>query len=617
MVFCNPLAVKNRMKSPTRTFGSLLLVSLGMAIAAGPLWAASENAASERSAQEFSTAEAPSLAQDAAEQPAKKAKETSNEADASKKNKDPKGDKDTQKKKKSKKASAEKKSSRASRKPTQQTQPQEAAEASGEEKAGKDAEDEAGKEENAQETAKEEDAGEPSPPTVAVKPQRFRIEAELEGTFEAAKSEPMRIQPKRWGQLSVLSAVEHGARVKRDQVLVTLDLEKIDQEIADLRAQREIGELGIKLAELRLDTLEKTVPLDLDESQRLAKAAKEDYEFYTKTGRALNVRSIDFSLKAAQQRLDYEQEELRQLEKMYNSDDLTEETEEIVLKRARNDLERAKFYAEMYQIQHDRSMDFELPRQDKQMELQLTRSQLQRDRVQTALPMELDKQRLELETMKVQHQRAGERLEELQADREAMIIKAPWDGVVYYGEMERGKCGSIDSECKRLRPGGSLLPDDVFMTLVQSRPMHIRATVPEKQLHQIRAGVKGTARPAGYPDLRLTAIVDRVAGVPLTSGKFDARITVELPGEAEPLMPGMSCKVKLIAYEKKDALTVEPKAVVADKWDDRKHYVFVLDEQDKPKKQPVVLGPKTSKQVEIVEGISEGDKVLLEPPKAE
>lgn len=572
-----------------------------------PLWAASADAVA------VASAESPAVDKDGED--AEKRKQPAEEEGISKRDKKAVQESETKKAKSEKKA-------KDSRKKPKQDKPKgkpakQPAEKKAEEVAKVTTEQDDDKPADEEDVAKGEDAEKEAPPTATVKPQRLRIEAELEGTFEAEKSQPIRIQPKRWAQLSVLSAVEHGARVKRDQLLVTLDLEKINQEIADLQAQREIGELGIQLAELRLRTLEKTVPLDLAETERLAKATKEDYEFYTEVGRPLSVKSAEFSLKAAQQRLDYEKEELRQLERMYNSDDLTEETEEIVLKRARNDLERAKFYAEVYEIQHERTMAVELPRRDEEIASQLTRSQLEWDKVRTTLPLELDKQRLELKTMKVAHHRAGERLEELKADRDAMLVKAPWEGIVYYGEVTRGKCGSIDSECERLRPGGSLLPDDVFMTVVQSRPMHIRAIVPEKHLHQIRAGVKGIASPTGYPDLRLTAIVDRVGNVPVASGKFDARITVELPDEAEPLMPGMSCDVKLIVYDKQDALTIEPKAVVDDKWDDQKHYVFVLDEKGKPRKRPVVLGRKTSKQVEIVEGISEGDKVLLEPPKAE
>ena len=53
----------------------------------------------------------------------------------------------------------------------------------------------------------------------------------------------------------------------------------------------------------------------------------------------LTKRSAANSLKSSEQTLEYQLEELKQLEKMYKEDDLTEETEEIVLKRQRDAVE--------------------------------------------------------------------------------------------------------------------------------------------------------------------------------------------------------------------------------------------------------------------------------------
>ena len=49
------------------------------------------------------------------------------------------------------------------------------------------------------------------------------------------------------------------------------------------------------------------------------------------------------SLNRQEQYLSYSLEELNQLKKMYEADDLTEETEEIIIQRAQNDVDQAKF----------------------------------------------------------------------------------------------------------------------------------------------------------------------------------------------------------------------------------------------------------------------------------
>ena len=452
------------------------------------------------------------------------------------------------------------------------------------------------------------------PETHTVKKGPFKIEITLDGVFEAQEMTEMVLRPRVWSGLSVLRAVEHGARVKQGDLLVALDLEKIDRAITDLRLDLKLARVGLKTAQEQLRTLEKSTPLDLARNERAKRIADEDLKHYLKV-RPLAKKSTHYMLEMARNYLEYQQEELRQLEKMYKADDLTEETEEIILKRAQRGVKRAKFSLEKAEVEHERALKFGLPRGDQQIKEHTRRVEQEWKATKTMLPLALKKAQLEFEESKTQQARAEEKLEKLLADRKAMTLKAPTGGVVYYGACVRGKFGGSSSITARLRRGATLLPNAVFMTIVKPRPMFIRATVAEKQLQHFRAGVKGTAKPTGYPELKLTAIVDRVDTVPMGSGGFDSRITVALDRRAGALMPGMTCKVKLVPYQKKKALTGPPQDVSTGEDDDRKHYVYLVRKKGKPKKRYVTLGKRNDKQVEILRGLSEGNKVLLEPPK--
>ena len=68
------------------------------------------------------------------------------------------------------------------------------------------------------------------------------------------------------------------------------------------------------------------------------------------------------SLKTSEQYLAYAAEELNQLKKMYEADDLTEETEEIILQRAQYQYERAKFSHEAAKIRNEETLQVQLPR---------------------------------------------------------------------------------------------------------------------------------------------------------------------------------------------------------------------------------------------------------------
>ena len=174
------------------------------------------------------------------------------------------------------------------------------------------------------EEAKKDVAAKPA--THQVKRELLTIEIEADGVFEARNLTEIALRPQEWSSFPVLKAVPHGSRVKRGEVLVTLDTEKIDQAIADLRADQHLASISMKLAELQLRLLETSLPLDLAAGQRSRRIAAEDLQRFQEIDRPNVKKGADFGLKMAEQTLEYEQEELRQLEKMYKADDLTEET---------------------------------------------------------------------------------------------------------------------------------------------------------------------------------------------------------------------------------------------------------------------------------------------------
>ena len=61
---------------------------------------------------------------------------------------------------------------------------------------------------------------------------------------------------------------------------------------------------------------------------------------------------------------------------MYEADDLTEETEEIILKRAQASVERARFTLKGAEIRKTESLQFEIPRETLETEEGARRSEL-------------------------------------------------------------------------------------------------------------------------------------------------------------------------------------------------------------------------------------------------
>ena len=90
-----------------------------------------------------------------------------------------------------------------------------------------------------------------SPAVHAVKKREFKLEVSLSGVIEAENMTPVSIEAESWKSLTVLEAVEHGARVKQGDSLLKLDMEGIDEAIAELQNAQKVSELSLALAPRR------------------------------------------------------------------------------------------------------------------------------------------------------------------------------------------------------------------------------------------------------------------------------------------------------------------------------------------------------------------------------
>ena len=313
--------------------------------------------------------------------------------------------------------------------------------------------------------------------TVKVEKGSIRLETTLKGVVEAESGTELIIRPEVWASpMTVLKAVEHGAEVKKGDVLLELKLEKIDQALKDLKLERDLGALSLKQAEEELPVLEKLLPLDMAAAERDKKQTDEDLVRFLRIDRPQSEKMSDYQLKSSAYYLEYAKEELSQLQKMYRSKDLTEETEEMILKRQRHQVESGEFALKNAQIQHETMLKVTLPRQEQRAREGVIRQDLALIRTKVSLPMTLSQKQIALAKMKIEAERTAEKLANLEKDREAMTVRAPRDGIVYYGKAVNGSWAGAATLIPRLQDGGTLGSGEVFMTVLSARPVFVRAS---------------------------------------------------------------------------------------------------------------------------------------------
>lgn len=456
--------------------------------------------------------------------------------------------------------------------------------------------------------------------TAQAEEKRLRVVVTLDGNFTAEKMTPVALRPDEWTRFEIEEIVKHGSEVHVGQTLVKFDRQKFDEEFSDLELQLHLSELAIRKAEEELPRLEKTLAMTARDAERNDKNVREDFDRFHKIDRPLLLKSIEYQLKSAQFQLEYQQDELTQLEKMYEADDLTEETEEIVLKRSRTQVDFAKFNLERTKTAIDEMLMILLPRFEFEIKESLDRAALTLAQANTSLALDLNRARYELEQLKRTRAKSVERHAKLLADKSLFELKAPADGIVYYGECDEGNWNEMASLIAKLKPHGHVTADTVLMTIVQRRPLEVLAQVGEAQRPQLSVGESAKVVPPAENAEWLAAKLKSVSPVPVATGKF--KVAFDLAGSELPdwIVPGMSCKVKVTTFDKQDALVLPKKAVRTDKNDEEVKYVWLVvakgkdqDSQDaKVERRIVKLGRTSGDNVEITDGLEKGDVVSLD-----
>lgn len=448
-----------------------------------------------------------------------------------------------------------------------------------------------------------------------VEAKRLKVEVPLEGVFVASEATEVPLRPEAWTNFEIVEVAEHGQKVRAGETLIKFDDEDLSKAIADLELEQRLNELAIRRMEEELPRLEQSLKMDLDQAERGNREAQEDYKRYNEIERPQTVKSAEFMVKYYSFMLDYEKDELEQLEKMYAADDLTEETEEVVLKRQRNSVEFAEYSLENTKLRRDETLNVALPRFDIAIKESLERAEMALARAKLAWSIDLNRARYELEQRKEARDKSLDRHAKLLADRALMEIKAPADGIVYYGQAVNGRWAETTSLINKYKPHGNVAPGSIVMTIVQSRPIHITASIDEGKRPDVAPGQKAMVALPAEGAAQLSADVKEISVIPVSQGKFEIDFSLSQEAVPEWVVAGMSCKISIKTYDKKDALTV-PKAAVHDDEDDvNKKYVWVVpkdDAESKAERREVTVGKRSGDDVEIVKGLAAGDVVSLE-----
>ena len=150
-------------------------------------------------------------------------------------------------------------------------------------------------------------------------------------------------------------------------------------------------------------------------------------------------------------------------------------------------------------------------------------------------------------------------------------------------------------------------PGAVLFRIADHQVVWAIADIAERDLGLISIGQKVSIRPRAYPNRVFSGEVALIYPH-MNAQTRTARIRIELPNPEELLRPDMYADVEIITGSTSPVLTVSSSAVI----DSGERQIVLIDKgEGRFEPRPVKLGRRGDGRVEITEGLSEDDKVVV------
>ncbi|MEX0268832.1 efflux RND transporter periplasmic adaptor subunit [Leptolyngbyaceae cyanobacterium UHCC 1019] len=385
--------------------------------------------------------------------------------------------------------------------------------------------------------------------------QQKDVTVRITANGEAVPVQRLNLNPKTAGRLAKLY-VEQGDRVQQGQIIARMDSQELDA-----RRDQAVAELARTQANLALLKAGNR-PEAIGQAQA-------------------SVSQSQAEIAAAQTRLDLASTRVKRNQSLANEGAISRDRLDEVLneeRSARANLEQVKArYASSQQ----------------QLTQQKNGSRSQ-----------------EIDQAAAQVASAQASLRQIDTQMEDTVILAPFSGVITQKNATEGDFVTPTSFASSTSSATSIV------TLAND--LEILAKVPEVDIGQIKQGQAVELRADAFPSQTFKGVVRLVS----PEAKEDAtqrgvitfEVRVKLLTGKDKLRSGMTTDLAFLGKQINDSLMVPTVAIVTVKGQTG---VLLPDSNNKPKFQPVTIGPNIGNETEIISGIKSGDPVFVQLPEGQ
>jgi len=256
---------------------------------------------------------------------------------------------------------------------------------------------------------------------------------------------------------------------------------------------------------------------------------------------------------------------------------------------------------------------YEFPKQVEQLWSDYIEAQRELERIKAKARSMITQANAKLANANSQYTLQKQQNDKLTKQIAACTIKAPTPGLVVYGssgDFFRRQSSPIEA-------GAQVYERQKLLSIPNTSGMKVETKVHETSVDKVHPGLPARITVEAFPDKVFTGEVVKVSPLPDAQRNFlnpDLKVyntDVSISELDASLKPGMSAKVEIIIDQFEDVLYVPVQAIVNR---EENKYCFVQTSNGLEERQ-VKAGAFNENFIVIYDGLKEGEKVSLKPPR--
>jgi HlyD family secretion protein len=289
---------------------------------------------------------------------------------------------------------------------------------------------------------------------------------------------------------------------------------------------------------------------------------------------------------------------------------------------SRSELEAAELSADRLKVRWDQAktaldlfIRYEFPKEAERLFSEYLEAERQLERINAQARSRLAQAQARMKSTEARYLLSRERLEKLRQQLNACTVKATVPGLVIYASSSRGRFGG--GSRSYIEVGQAIREREPIMTITDAEEKDVDVKVHETNIDKVTIGQAVRIVVDAQPDKVFYGRVKKISQLPDPASFFgnpDLKVyttEVTLENVGAQIKPGMSARVEIIIAELRDVLSI-PVQSVANR--DGRKVCFLLD-GGQPKEVAIQTGAFNDRFIQVIDGLTEGQRVLLSPPR--